>query len=98
MKKIALIIALMAANPAYAQADECERLGQMAESIMMVRQTEIPLSKYIEIAKKYGESEEYMAIMRMAYRIPKVHGADLMTAIAKQFGMSYRLDCMEGLR
>lgn len=86
------------ANPAKASPSfqECERVGFKARDVMLVRQIEVPMEKFIAIAKKYGEDEQYMAMMRMAYRLPKVSGADLIIDVATQFGRQYQIDCMEG--
>lgn len=81
------------ASPSY---QECERVGFKARDVMLVRQIEVPMDKFIAIAKKYGEDEQYMAMMRMAYRLPKVSGADLIVDVATQFGRQYQIDCMEG--
>lgn len=75
---------------------ECERVGLKARDVMLVRQIEVPLEKFIAIAKKYGEDEQYMEMMRMAYRLPKVSGPDLIVDVATQFGRQYQIDCMEG--
>lgn len=83
----------MSKSPSF---QECERVGSKARDVMLVRQIEVPMEKFIAIAKKYGEDEQYMAMMRMAYRLPKVSGADLIVEVATQFGRQYQIDCMEG--
>lgn len=95
MKKIVILAALLWAVPVEAQVDECVVAGKTAESIMYVRQTDMPLGKFLEIAKRNRESEQYVSMILAAYRVPKFNGLYIIDSISKQFGLDYQVECME---
>jgi hypothetical protein len=95
---LALALALCCSLPVRAEEDLCASLGQIAETIMTLRQKGASLQSSLKTARKIGDEQSYPVFEQMvmdAYDVPFYSTAPMKERAVGEFRDSRQLVCMK---
>lgn len=91
MKTISLIAALsLAVAHAHAQSADCAIIGDLAQAIMEVRQSGVPMSDAMRIS---GDNDAIRAIVIAAYSYPRFRTERVKSEAIADFRNEFELMC-----
>ncbi|AUR95628.1 hypothetical protein NVP1210O_06 [Vibrio phage 1.210.O._10N.222.52.C2] len=94
MNKLLILIAALS-TPAMAEPVSCDAIGQVAESIMMARQAEQPISKVMALVDGHGMSAVKPLVIE-AYKRSSYSTESYQKKAIAEFRNDIELICYEG--